>query len=237
MFVDELLSAVEPFLNAAQETLPQVPESTSLNVEGFNHLPAMEVENRVIVPTNTHLRDIVRTGTMSFSVAPTAEESGQGPFFTQRENLGGQSEAAGPSFMLGQGKADGPLPGEASSAFSVDVSQDEIWDTVEAEEQKQWKALISSREYMEVERHFALCERKISAIVEKVTSFFKEGSLPLNIDEEGDIRRGVEIYFSDLHLFHSNHQRLGHINRALEAVGNPKSRIWNQIKDQIESLR
>ena len=67
MFVDELLSAVEPFLNAAQETLPQVPESTSLNVEGFNHLPAMEVENRVIVPTNTHLRDIVRTGTMSFS--------------------------------------------------------------------------------------------------------------------------------------------------------------------------
>jgi hypothetical protein len=66
--INELLQAVEPFLTAAREALPQVvPENQSLGVEGFNHLPAMEVENRVIVPTNTHLRDIVRTGTMSFS--------------------------------------------------------------------------------------------------------------------------------------------------------------------------
>lgn len=70
-------------------------------------------------------------------------------------------EEAGPSFMLGQGKADGPLPGEASSAFSVDVSQDDIWAAVDAEEKKQWKALISSKE---VERHNGRREARIKEI-------------------------------------------------------------------------
>ncbi|KAI5674248.1 hypothetical protein M9H77_14612 [Catharanthus roseus] len=58
----ELMQAVEPFLNAAQEALPQVPADT---VESF-HFP-IEMDNRVVVPANSNLRDIVRTGTISFS--------------------------------------------------------------------------------------------------------------------------------------------------------------------------
>ena len=67
-----------------------------------------------------------------------------------------------------------PLPGESSSSLSVEgeVPQDAIWDIV-TEEKEQWQALISSREYREVERHFALCDSKISSVVAKITSLYK----------------------------------------------------------------
>ncbi|CAA0811419.1 Cytochrome C oxidase subunit II-like-transmembrane domain [Striga hermonthica] len=90
--------AVEPFLNAAQERLPQ---NASVEVEVFNELPTIEVDTRLVVPANTHLRNIVRTGTIAFSVAPTTEESGQGPLFAQREDWGGQSESTEDSFEIG----------------------------------------------------------------------------------------------------------------------------------------
>lgn len=66
--MDELLQAVEPFLGAVQEALPQVPLDTT--VESF-HFPTLEVDTRLVVPANTNLRDIARTGAISFSVAPT----------------------------------------------------------------------------------------------------------------------------------------------------------------------
>ncbi|GER47693.1 cytochrome c oxidase subunit 2 [Striga asiatica] len=95
---NELIQAAEPFLNAAQETLP---ENASVEVEVFNQLPPIEVDTRLVVPANTNLRNIVRTGTISFSVAPTTEESGQGPLFAQREDWGGQSESTEDSFEVG----------------------------------------------------------------------------------------------------------------------------------------
>ncbi|KAI5639866.1 hypothetical protein M9H77_00496 [Catharanthus roseus] len=73
MFPTELMQAVEPFLNAAQEALPQVPADT---VESF-HFP-IEMDNRVVVPANSNLRDIVRTGTISFSVHPTPPPGNSG---------------------------------------------------------------------------------------------------------------------------------------------------------------
>lgn len=89
---NELFSAVEPFLTGAQEALPQVPADTP-SVESF-HLPTLEVDNRVVVPANTNLRDIVRTGAISFSVAPTPtpppENSGLGLI------LGAQTEGDHP---------------------------------------------------------------------------------------------------------------------------------------------
>lgn len=185
------------------------------------------MDNRVVVPDNTHLRDIVRAGTMSFSVAPTAAEEIPVPLFAQTANLG--------AF---RGGTDGPLPGESSSSFSVEgeVSQDAIWDAVAVtEEKQQWQSLISSKEWRATEMHFTLCEAKISAIVERVTSLYKEGSLPLNIKEEKDIQRGFEVYFSDMNRFESNRTRLNHIKRVAECVGNGRSWIWRELKGYIES--
>lgn len=75
---NELFSAVEPFFTGVQEALPQVPADTPL----VESLPTQEVDNRVVVPANTNLRDIVRTAAISFSVAPTTtpppENSGLG---------------------------------------------------------------------------------------------------------------------------------------------------------------
>lgn len=161
---NDLFSVIEPFLNAIPEDLPQVPENSPFDVEVFNHCPRIEMDSRVVVPANTHLRDIVKTATVGFSVAPTAAEEIPVPLFAQTSNLGG--------FRGGTG---GPLPGESSSSFSVEgeVPQDAIWDAV-TEEKEKWQALISSREWRSTETHFALCEAKIAAIVERVTSLYKE---------------------------------------------------------------
>lgn len=222
---DELFSAVEPFISAAPETLTQIP--ASFEVEGFNHLPPMEVDTRMIIPANTHLGDIVGAATMEFSVAPPAAEKLPVPIFAQTTNPG--------AFRWGTG---GPLPGESSFSFSVEeeVSQDAVWDAVAVtEEKQQWESLISSKEWRAVDLHYALCETKIDSICERVTSLYKEGSLPLNIKEESDIKRGFAAYFSDLFRFESNRARLTHIKRVGECVGNEKSAIWRELKGFMES--
>lgn len=110
--INELINAVEPFLNgwqevssAGQETLPQVPENTSLEL-GQSRL--LEVDNRVVVPGNTHLRDIAGSAGIAHSMLDSAEavhKKADVPVFEFRScDRTPQSEAAGPSFMLGQGK-------------------------------------------------------------------------------------------------------------------------------------
>ncbi|KAI5659412.1 hypothetical protein M9H77_28205 [Catharanthus roseus] len=66
MFPIELMQVVEPYLNATQEALPQVPTDT---VESF-HFP-IEMDNIVVVLANSNLRDIFRIGIISFSNHPT----------------------------------------------------------------------------------------------------------------------------------------------------------------------
>lgn len=63
----------------------------------------------------------------------------------------------------------------SSSVVEGEVSQNAIWEAVDIDEKKQ--DLISSKEWRSTERHFTLCEIKISAIVEKTISLYKEGSL------------------------------------------------------------
>ncbi|RYQ95164.1 hypothetical protein Ahy_B08g090220 [Arachis hypogaea] len=94
-------------------------------------------------------------------------------------------------------------------------SQNEIWTAVEIAERKQWQDLLSSKEWRLTERHFNLCKSRISAIVTKTLSLYKdkEGHLNLNIKEEADIARGIDAYFADLNRFTSNQQRLRHIQR------------------------
>jgi hypothetical protein len=60
-----------------------------------------------------------------------------------------------------------------------------------------------------------------------------EGNLTLNITGEEDIRRGINVYFSDMHRFDSNKQRLNHLKAR--RVGNPRSKIWREIQGYIES--
>lgn len=130
------------------------------------------------------------------------------------------------------------MPGESSYSFSVsgEVSQDAVWDAVAVtEEKQQWQSLISSKEWRAVDMHYTLCENKISTLCDRVTALYKEGSLPLNIKEEEDIKRGFAAYFSDLFRFESNRARLTHIKRAGECVGNEKSSIWRELKRLMES--
>lgn len=96
-------------------------------------------------------------------------------------------------------------------------------------------SLLSSKEWRLTERHFHLCESRISVIVAKTMSLYKEGHLNLKIKEEADIARGIDAYFADLNRFTSNQQRLQHLQRVQECIGNPKSRIWQEIKGYMEN--
>lgn len=122
----------------------------------------------------------------------------------------------------------------SSSVVEGEVSQNEIWAAVDIAEKKQWQDLISSKEWRSTERHSAICEIKISAIVEKTLSLYKEGRLPLHIREDTDIADGIKAYFANLHCFTSNHQRLRHIKTVHGCIGNPRSDIWREIKGYIE---
>lgn len=68
-------------------------------------------------------------------------------------------------------------------------------------------------------------------------TLYKEGSLPLRIDEDADIGRGIDAYFADLNRFTSNQQRLRHLQQVHACIGNPKSPIWREIKGFIESYK
>ena len=132
----------------------------------------------------------------------------------------------------------GNPPVEGTSSSSVvegEVSQNEIWKAVEIAERKQWQDLLSSKEWQLTERHFNLCESRISAIVTKTLSLYKEGHLNINIQEEADIARGIDAYFADLNRFTSNQQRLQHIQRVHECIGNQKSPIWREIRGYMEN--
>ena len=121
----ELLDAVLPFLqerqevsSAGQNTLPLVPHNPPLEVEGTSTFNHFKIDSRWVVPANTHLRDIFTAGKVEFYVAPSSEGVQAVTVFPQTMPLGGQSEAAGPPFMLGQEVASGPAhPQLPSSSF------------------------------------------------------------------------------------------------------------------------
>jgi len=128
----------------------------------------------------------------------------------------------------------GNPPVEGTSVVEGEVSQNEIWAALE---KKEWKDLISSKEWRSIEKHFDLCESKIKTIIEETLSLYKQGNLPLQIEEDADIGRGIDAYFADLNHFESNQQRLQHIKRAQACIGNPNSKIWREIKGLIESYK
>ena len=119
-----------------------------------------------------------------------------------------------------------PVPGnppvEGTSVVEGEVSQNDLWAALE---KKDWEDLISSKEWRSTERHFNLCESKIKTIVEKTLSLYKQGNLPLQIEEDDDIGRGIDAYFADLNHFTSNQQRLQHIQRVHECIGKKKSNM------------
>ncbi|KAL0283000.1 UNVERIFIED_CONTAM: hypothetical protein Sradi_7244100 [Sesamum radiatum] len=95
--MEDPFSAVIPFLKApqelvaVQEMLPQGPQNPPLEVvEGpstFNDLRRLEVDSRLVIPANTHWRNIVTSVDIAHSVARSEEGA-------SNEALGGQSEAA-----------------------------------------------------------------------------------------------------------------------------------------------
>nr|GFA31767.1 hypothetical protein [Tanacetum cinerariifolium] len=99
---------------------------------------------------------------------------------------------------------------------------------------REWDELRSSREWISVENHFARYDRKIDAIFEKARSMYRDGHLALDIEDESDIKRGLDAYFSDLHDFPSNGHRFRQLKLVAGCLGNARSRIWAEIKRLIE---
>jgi hypothetical protein len=96
--MDDLFSAVLPFLKEASElaeVLPQGHQNPPLEVvEGpstFNDLRRLEVDHRLVIPANTNLRNIVTSVGIAHSVAPSSEGVTVLP---QTGPPGGPSEAA-----------------------------------------------------------------------------------------------------------------------------------------------
>lgn len=138
-----------------------------------------------------------------------------------------------------------PVGGTSSvMLLESQITQDDLFRTVELNEDKVWKDLISSKEWRFTERHFHFCEQKIQRIIDKALDMYGEGTLKSGIEgkerdlrdlniEESDIRIGIEAYLSDLHSFLSNASRLGHLKSVLACIGKTKSPIWQAITNLI----
>nr|GFA03001.1 ribonuclease H-like domain-containing protein [Tanacetum cinerariifolium] len=91
---------------------------------------------------------------------------------------------------------------------------------------REWDELCSSQEWILVENHFARCDRKINAIFEKARSMYRDGHLALDIEDESDIKRGLDAYFSNLYEFPSNGHRFQRLKLVAGCLGNARSPIW-----------
>ncbi|GJV37091.1 hypothetical protein Tco_1409568 [Tanacetum coccineum] len=95
---------------------------------------------------------------------------------------------------------------------------------------KEWDELRLSREWISVENHFAKCDRKIDAIFEKARSMHRDGYLALDIEDESDIKRGPDAYFSDLYDLPCNEHRF----RRLKLVAGPGDKSTGNATKQQE---
>ncbi|GJS57297.1 hypothetical protein Tco_0652081 [Tanacetum coccineum] len=126
------------------------------------------------------------------AVAPFIHSSGGGLPGGSMGHGGGGSAPFDVGFFAGNENADPADMGAAEQHQNI--------------ARREWDELRSSREWRSVENHFARCDRKIDAIFEKARSMYRDGHLALDIEDESDIKRGLDAYFSDLHDFPSGRQ-------------------------------
>ncbi|GJT87662.1 hypothetical protein Tco_1069379 [Tanacetum coccineum] len=154
------------------------------------------------------------------AVAPFIHSSGGGLPGGSMGHGGGGSAPFDVGFFAGNENADPADMGAAEQHQNI--------------ARREWDELRSSREWRSVENHFARCDRKIDAIFEKARSMYRDGHLALDIEDESDIKRGLDAYFSDLHDFPSNGHRFRRLKLVAGCLGNARSPIWAEIKRLIE---
>ncbi|GJX48676.1 hypothetical protein Tco_0273866 [Tanacetum coccineum] len=147
------------------------------------------------------------------AVAPFIHSSGGGLPGGSMGHGGGGSAPFDVGFFAGNENADPADMGAAEQHQNI--------------ARREWDELRSSREWRSVENHFARCDRKIDAIFEKARSMYRDGHLALDIEDESDIKRGLDAYFSDLHDFPSN----GHRFRRLKLVADPYHFFSTMLKE------
>ncbi|GJS45536.1 hypothetical protein Tco_0595657 [Tanacetum coccineum] len=150
------------------------------------------------------------------AVAPFIHSSGGGLPGGSMGHGGGGSAPFDVGFFAGNENADPADMGAAEQHQNI--------------ARREWDELRSSREWRSVENHFARCDRKIDAIFEKARSMYRDGHLALDIEDESDIKRGLDAYFSDLHDFPSN----GHRFRRLKLVAGPGDKSTGNATNQQE---
>ncbi|KAG7529285.1 Ribosomal protein L10e/L16 (mitochondrion) [Arabidopsis thaliana x Arabidopsis arenosa] len=77
---------------------------------------------------------------------------------------------------------------------------DDLFRTVELNEDKVWKDLISSKEWRFTERHFHFCEQKIQRIIDKALDMYGEGTLKSLIEGKERDLRDLNIEESDIRI-------------------------------------
>nr|GFA36379.1 hypothetical protein [Tanacetum cinerariifolium] len=133
----------------------------------------------------------------------------------------------GGSMGLGGGKGRSPFRrGFFVGNENADPSDMGVAEQHQNIARREWDELRSSREWILVENHFARCDRKINAIFEKARSMYRDGHLALDIEDESDIKRGLDAYFSNLHEFPSNGHRFQRLKLVAGCLGNARSPIW-----------
>jgi hypothetical protein len=110
--MDELLAAVEPFFLGANEALPQI------GIEEVNHTGMDGVDNRVVIPANTHLRDIVRSADVSHSWAVPSLNSSGAQLVPLGAGAGANEGASSPKLPILPSSPINSLSSGGSSKFS-----------------------------------------------------------------------------------------------------------------------
>lgn len=173
------------------------------------------------------------SGGMPGGSAPLPGPSGNsGSGWTSLLASGNESSPSGSS----EGTIGQP-PHAAQPHLVGEIDQDDLFAAAEAQELADLTAQMQSREWRAADRHFSLCEEKVQTIISEINSQRISGRLDLNLQDPEDIKRGVEVFFSDLTMkFDKNEQRLGHLKRVYENIGNPRSHLWKDLLKCIKDF-
>lgn len=141
-------------------------------------------------------------------------------------------EEAGPSSGASSSNPGNPVVPPIDQGVHDEVSQDEVWDAVdaEAEERRKEQELRNSKEWKESERHLLKVENGMKSIGQRAK---ERGLNPGRWEAVEDAAKHIAEDVADL----PEEQQLRFLGHLMRDLNNPNSKSWERIEEEVKRWR
>ena len=143
-------------------------------------------------------------------------------------------EEAGPSSGASSSKPGNPVVPPIDQGVHGEVSQDEVWDAVDAEERRKEEELRNSKEWKESERHLLKVENIKKSIGQRAKEIAQErGLTPGRCEAVEDAANYIAEDVEDL----AENQQVSFLVNLMRDLNNPNSESWERIEEEVKRWR